>query len=128
MRLKPKELEMLNTTEIADRFVAHGASFDPVELDADAEKRRRLGMSIDPATAEVQCLCADPAGDDPYEVFSGLMFVRNPGGECVLADDLPEATWEALVPRIFKSPGPDDWVLFCELPEATQQVLLSRMK
>jgi hypothetical protein len=85
----------------------------PVEDEADLkeykielERRRQIGLTIDPATAETTFWWSDIF--DPYHVLGKKhhagqtgreQFARNPGGEWVNFDDLPEATREALRER-----------------------------
>jgi hypothetical protein len=76
------------------------------EYDAEIERRREIGKTIDPATAETIFWYADI--NDPYDILderyfgriSGReYFARSPGGEWVRFEDLPEATHEALWER-----------------------------
>ena len=81
-------------------------TFNPTEYAAEMERRRQIGLSIDPAIAETMFWWADI--NDPYcildaERHEGQVgrerFARNPGGEWVDFNDLPEATRKALWAR-----------------------------
>jgi hypothetical protein len=69
------------------------------------ERRRRIGVTIDAATAETTSWWsgfADPYGMLPGNLHDGTSFenfARNPGGEWVRFGDLPEATEQALSER-----------------------------
>ena len=76
------------------------------EYKAEIERRRQIGLTIDPATAETMFWFADI--NDPYDIldeehhdgqFGRERFARNPGGVWVDFNDLPEATREALWQR-----------------------------
>jgi hypothetical protein len=76
------------------------------EYKIELEGRRQIGLTIDPATAETTFWWADM--NDPYDILderhhegqSGReYFARNPGGEWVHFEDLPEATHKALWQR-----------------------------
>ncbi len=76
------------------------------EYEAEIERRRQIGLTIDPAIAETMFWWADM--NDPYDILderhhegqSGReYFARNPGGEWVHFSDLPEATDKALWER-----------------------------
>jgi hypothetical protein len=79
---------------------------DLKEYKIELERRRQIGLKIDLATAETTFWWADIY--DPYHVLgekhhegqSGReYFARNPGGEWVHFEDLPEATHKALWER-----------------------------
>jgi hypothetical protein len=79
------------------------------EYKAEVERRRKIGLTIDPATAETTFWFADI--NDTYCILdrkyhegqSGReQFARNPGASS------------------------DDWVHFCDLPEATRKALWER--
>jgi hypothetical protein len=61
---------------------------------AEQERLRQVGLTIDPATAETTWSYVDFYGCACPDYFG-----RNPGGEWVNFDDLPEATREALRER-----------------------------
>jgi hypothetical protein len=70
------------------------------------ERRRRIGVTIDPTTAEIASGWREFG--DPYEILDGNFwdgepryehFARNPGGEWVRYGDLPESTEKALSKR-----------------------------
>lgn len=72
---------------------------DLAEHETEFERRRRIGVAIDPATAETASWWVDDG--DPYGMLdsefhedgaSRQYFVRNPGGEWVIYTDLPEET------------------------------------
>jgi len=76
------------------------------EYKAEVERRRQIGLTIDPATAETMFWYADM--NDPYDIldeeyhegqYGRERFARNPGGVWVDFNDLPEATHEALWQR-----------------------------
>jgi len=76
---------------------------DGDEYQAELERRLQIGLTIDPAIAETASWYED--FNDPYgildeEYYEGQprreYFARNPGGEWVLREDLPEATVKAL--------------------------------
>ena len=86
--------------------VYHHKLTDLEEYKAELERRRQIGLTIDPATAEKMCWYADMG--DRYGILdkkhhegcvSGEYFARNPGGEWVNFGDLPEATANALWPK-----------------------------
>jgi len=73
------------------------------EYKAEVERRRQIGLTIDPATAETMFWFADM--NDPYDIldeeyhegqYGRERFARNPGGVWVDFNDLPEATHKAL--------------------------------
>ena len=74
---------------------------------AERERLREIGVTIDPAIAETMFWYGDAS--DPYGILDQEMFdehcygrvqtARNPGGEWVAFDDLPETTYEALSKR-----------------------------
>jgi len=79
------------------------------EYKAEIKRRRKIGLTIDPATAETMFRMADCG--DPYDILDAkynceciheTLFVRHPGA------------------------GPFDWVDFRDLPEATRKTLLER--
>lgn len=79
---------------------------DIEDYEAEVERRRQIGLTIDPATAETMFWYADVI--DPYcllaeKYHAGCVgrerFARNPGGEWVDFADLPEATCKALWDR-----------------------------
>ena len=83
---------------------------DLEEYKAELERRRQIGLTIDPATAEKMCWYADMG--DRYGILgkkhhegcvSDEYFARNPGGEWVNFCDLPEATAKALWPKSWRS-------------------------
>ena len=76
------------------------------EYKAEVERRRQVGLTIDPATAETTFWWADLG--DPYDIldpkhhWGGVgreHFARNPGGDWVDFNDLPEPTRKALWER-----------------------------
>ena len=76
------------------------------EYRAEIERRRQIGVTIDPAIAETIFWYADIS--DPYCILDPVFhlgqvgrehFARNPGGEWVHINDLPEATGKALWER-----------------------------
>jgi hypothetical protein len=78
----------------------------------EIERRRQIGLTIDPATAETAVYWEGM--DGPYDVLeegyhegqSGReYFARNPDGDWVLFDDLPKATRKALWERDGHKPG-----------------------
>jgi hypothetical protein len=80
---------------------------DLEEYKAERERRREIGLTIDPATAETMFWYADMI--DPYDILDPKKYnenccgrvraARNPGGQWVAFEDLPEATCEALWKR-----------------------------
>ena len=85
---------------------AHNKKLTLREYNAELERRRQIGLTIDPATAETTFWWADDL--DPYHILdehhhAGCIgrerFARNPGGEWVHFGDLPEATCKALWKR-----------------------------
>jgi hypothetical protein len=91
--------ELVNATEAL-------RAADMEKYQAEIERRRRIGLTIDPATAETTFWWAD--GGDPYgmlgpKYYIGCVgrerFARNPGGDWVEFGDLPKATSEALWKR-----------------------------
>jgi hypothetical protein len=86
--------------------VYNGKLTDLEEYKAELERRRQIGLTIDPDTAEKMCWYADMG--DRYGILdkkhhegcvSDEYFARNPGGEWVNFCDLPEATAKALWPK-----------------------------
>jgi hypothetical protein len=85
---------------------------DIAEYEAELERRRQIGLTIDPAIAETTIWWAD--GNDPYRILDveyhgsdGMRreyFARNPGA------------------------GDDEWVHFHHLPIATRKALWERDK
>jgi hypothetical protein len=74
------------------------------------EERRKVGLLIDPETAEVTWVYAqtlDPYGDDP---------------------DLPEECRQVGREYFARAPGSDVWVHFGDLPEATRDSLWEKHK
>jgi hypothetical protein len=76
------------------------------EYRAEIERRRQIGVTIDPAIAETIFWYADIS--DPYCILDPVFhlgqvgrehFARNPGGECVHFRDLPKVTRKALWER-----------------------------
>ena len=77
------------------------------EYEAERERLRQIGLTIDPVTAETMFWYADVS--DPYDILDREMYnencygrvraARNPGGKWVAFEDLPEATREALWKR-----------------------------
>ena len=76
------------------------------EYEAERERRRQIGLTIDPAIAETMFWYADVS--DPYDILDEMYYedcvgrvraARNPGGVWVAFQDLPEATYEALWKR-----------------------------
>ena len=91
---------------------------------AELERRRQIGLTIDPATAETACLGGNRT--DPYGVFDAkyhdgynrsLPFARNPGGEWIVFHDLPDATNDALWER--------DWKKFAETRKKIGKIYVS---
>jgi hypothetical protein len=75
------------------------------EANAEIERRRKIGLTIDPAIAETSCWHEDfndPYDDNDEEFHEGqidhMYFARNPGGEWVRWLDLPKATVAVLWP------------------------------
>jgi hypothetical protein len=99
---------------------------DLEEYEAERERRREIGLTIDPATAEKIRWHADV--NDPYAMldpakhhencYGGELFARNPGGEWVWRGDLPNATDEVLWPT--KQPTPNIDRFFDESAASTQ--------
>jgi len=91
--------------ELTKVYVAADADMD--EYNAERERLRQVGLTIDPATAEITSWHANIA--DPYCILDDVYcskgslvidrFARNPGGEWVYFGDLPEATLKALNER-----------------------------
>ena len=81
------------------------AKADLEQYKIELERRRQIGSTIDPATAETTFWWADM--NDPYNILerhhegqSGReCFARNPSGEWVHFHDMPEATRKALWQR-----------------------------
>jgi hypothetical protein len=98
---------------LQERTIMHMHKDTPVQNDADLkeykielERRRQIGLTIDPAAAETTFWWADVG--DPYGILDATYdlgqsgreyFARNPGGEWVHFHDLPEATRKALWER-----------------------------
>jgi hypothetical protein len=89
---------------------------DLEEYQAELERRREIGLTIDPATAETMCWYEDMS--DRYGILDGKYhegcvsreyFARNPGGEWVNFRDLPEATGKALFPKSWRPAELDDY-------------------
>jgi hypothetical protein len=85
------------------------AEADLEQYKVELERRRQIGLTIDPATAETTFWWPDI--NDPYWIlgekhhdgcYGRTYFARNPGA------------------------GPDDWVHFNDLPEATCDALWER--
>ena len=85
---------------------------DLAEYEMEFERRRRIGVIIDPATAETASWWVDDG--DPYGMLdsefhedgaSRQYFVRNPGGEWVIYTDLPEATRNLLFFKAVRNEG-----------------------
>ena len=83
--------------------------FGVLDILVELERRRQIGLTIDPATAETTFWWPDI--NDPYWLlgekhhdgcYGRTYFARNPGA------------------------GPDDWVHFNDLPEATCDALWER--
>jgi hypothetical protein len=82
------------------------------EYEAERERRREIGLTIDPAAAEKIRWGADVS--DPYDMldpekfhencYGNVSLARNPGGLWVYCGDLPEATDELLWPRKQRTP------------------------
>jgi hypothetical protein len=79
---------------------------DRQEYDAERERLRKIGETIDPATAETMFWFADMS--DPYDILDysyhedcvgRVQAARNPGEVWVVLDDLPAATAMALWER-----------------------------
>ena len=75
----------------------------PDEYQAELDRRRKIGLTIDPATAETKVWWMDVS--DPYGIldpryrdgcYEHVYFARNPGGDWVCTQDLPDATVKAL--------------------------------
>lgn len=84
----------------------YGNKLTPDEYKAELERRRQIGLTIDPATAETMFWWADVC--DPYCILdeqhhAGCVgrerFARNAGGEWVDFNDLPDATRKSLWER-----------------------------
>jgi hypothetical protein len=74
------------------------------------EHRRQIGLTIDPATAQMTSWQAAMGAsmDEPYDILDpneDQYFARNPNGEWVLFEDLPEATRKALWGRYKRELG-----------------------
>jgi hypothetical protein len=77
------------------------------DYDAEIERRRQLGLAIDPTTAETTFWYADM--NDPYDIrdpevwherqYGRERFARSPGGEWVHFNDLPAPTSKAIWKR-----------------------------
>jgi hypothetical protein len=76
------------------------------EYEAERERLRQIGLTIDPAIAETMFWYADEG--DPYDIldeeyhencYGRVRAARNPGRKWVVFHDLPEATYEALWKR-----------------------------
>ena len=75
----------------------------PDEYQAELDRRRKIGLTIDPATVETKVWWMDVS--DPYGIldpryrdgcYEHVYFARNPGGDWVCTQDLPDATVKAL--------------------------------
>lgn len=82
---------------------------DPDEYKAEVERRRQIGLTIDPATAETTFCWEDLS--DPYDI-------RDPKYHCGTIGRV----------RFARHPGARnaDWVDFIGLPEATRKALWER--
>jgi hypothetical protein len=94
------------TTACKDLKAPYNKRLTLDEYKAEVERRRQIGLTIDPATAETTFWWADVF--DPYHILDeqyhgGCVgrerFARNPGGEWVDINDLPEPTRKALWER-----------------------------
>jgi len=96
------------------------------EYKAEVERRRQIGLTIDPDTAETTSWKADI--NDPYGILDRekfhegyvdrAMFARNPGGEWVDFSNLPAATINAICERDKRLPVfTDDLTLEDELKD-----------
>ena len=90
----------------AGQAVASCRITDLKEYKAEVKRRRQIGTTIDPTTAETIFWFADM--NDPYDIldeeyhegqWGREQFARNPGGPWVDFDDLPDVTREALWQR-----------------------------
>jgi len=79
---------------------------DPDEYKAELARRRQIGLTIDPATAETTVRLVDVG--DPYDILDRSnhvgrwaceYFARHSGGDWILFQDLPDATDDALWKR-----------------------------
>jgi len=82
---------------------------DEEEYKAEIERRRQIGLTIDPATAETTFWYADAF--DPYHICDEKMHCGQVGRERFARH--PGASWR-------------DWVSFHDLPEATRNALWQR--
>jgi hypothetical protein len=89
--------------------VYHKRLTDVDEYKAEVERRRQIGLTIDPATAETTFWWADM--HDPYRILDRKFHVDAVGRE-----------------QFARHPGAskDDWVDFNDLPEATHKALWER--
>ena len=80
------------------------------EYNAEVERRRQIGLTIDPATAETTFWWADH--NDPYCILDREMYHEGQSGREQFA----------------RNPGASnyDWVDFYDLPEATRKALWER--
>jgi hypothetical protein len=80
------------------------------EYNAEVERRRQIGLTIDPATAESTFWWADI--HDPYCILDREMYHEGQGGR----------------ERFARNPGASyyDWVHFRDLPKATREALWER--
>jgi hypothetical protein len=82
---------------------------DIEEYNAEIERRRQIGLTIDPATAETMFWYADLY--DPYRICDEKMHIGQIGRERFARH--PDASWR-------------DWVNFDDLPEAIRNALWER--
>jgi hypothetical protein len=82
---------------------------DIEEYNKEVERRRQIGLTIDPATAETMFWYADAF--DPYRICDEKMHIGQVGRERFASH--PDASWR-------------DWVSFHDLPEATRNALWER--
>jgi hypothetical protein len=87
-----------------DRIASDEADLEEYRI--EIERRRQIGLTIDPAIAETIFWWADV--NDPYGILDERFhegqsgreyFARNLGGDWVRFEDLPEATRKALWER-----------------------------
>ena len=98
-------LNVAEVVPVSEAVISYRVT-DPDEYKAELERRRQIGLTIDPADAETTVWWTDVS--DPYDILDESYhvgrrvreyFARHPGGDWVHFGDLPDATDDALWER-----------------------------
>jgi hypothetical protein len=98
--------------EEAKHFLDHVSAEVYANYEAFRAKKREIGFTIDPETAEIKIAYAD-SDNDPYGSGFDFLYGCCEGGR----------------PRLFvRAPGAETWVFEDDLPEATLQLIKARYR